>query len=124
MSLIRLVSPESDTEIIAIVALLEAHDIPCYVRGGGFGGLLPGVQINGLNTRTIMVAEEQLDLALELLRDFRAPAPASGDDVAPKGSGTLRNLLEFFLFGWFVPGSRGRVTPTTGGKPEQRSGGP
>ena len=55
MGLVRLVSPDSDPEIIAIVAMLEAHGIYAFVRGGGFGGLYPGVQINGFNTRDIMV---------------------------------------------------------------------
>jgi hypothetical protein len=107
VSLVRLTSPESDPEIIAIVATLEAHQIPCYVRGGGMGGLFPGVQINGYNTRDIMIPEERAALAIELLRDFQSKPLTAGPEERPKKLGRLRNLLELLLFGWFIPGSRG-----------------
>jgi len=102
VALVRLVSPESDPEIVAIAAMLEAHGIPCYVRGGGFGGLFPGVQINAYNTRDIMIPEEQTATALALLKDFQS-RPPDLENVRPRGSGRLRNLLEFLLFGWFIP---------------------
>jgi hypothetical protein len=108
LALIRLVSPDSDPEIIAIVAMLEARGIPSYVRGGGFGGLYPGVQINAFNTRDIMVPEEKAAEALALLRDFQAQKTDTDTEppVRPKKSGWFRNLLELLLFGWFVPTSR------------------
>jgi len=105
VALVRLVSPDSDPEIVAIVAMLEAHGIPCYVRGGGFGGLFPGVQINAYNTRDIMIPEEQTAAALELLKDFQSRPADPEESVAPRKSGRLRNLLEILLFGWFVPRS-------------------
>jgi hypothetical protein len=105
VSLIRLVSPESDPEIIAIVAMLEAHNIPSYVRGGGIGGLFPGVQINAVNTRTIMIPEEQADIALDPLREFQSQQSEPDIGVIARKSGLLRNLIELFLFGWFLPRS-------------------
>jgi len=105
VALVRLVSPDSDPEIIAIVAMLEAHGIPSYVRGGGFGGLFPGVQINAYNTRDIMIPEEQVAEALELLKDYRSRSVDLEENVRPRKSGRLRNLFEFLLFGWFVPRS-------------------
>jgi Putative prokaryotic signal transducing protein len=102
----RQVSPESDPEILAITAMLEAHDIPCYVRGGGIGGLLPGVQINGFNTRTIMIPEDRAQFALELLREFQSQSSIPYSGVRSGKSGRLRNLIEFFLFAWFVPRSQ------------------
>jgi hypothetical protein len=103
VALVRLVSPESDPEIIAIVAMLEGHGIPCYVRGGGFGGLFPGVQINAYNTRDIMIPEEQTATALELLKDFQSRPLEREANTKPRKSGRLRNLFELLLFGWFVP---------------------
>jgi hypothetical protein len=100
---VRLVSPESDPEIVAIVAMLEAHGVPCFVRGGGFGGLFPGVQINAYNTRDIMIPAEQTATALALLEDFRSRPLDPEKNVRPRESGRLRNLLEFLLFGWFIP---------------------
>ena len=103
MALIRLVSPDSDPEIVAIVAMLDARGIPSYVRGGGFGGLYPGIQINSFNTRDIMVPEERADEALALLKDFLAQKPETEPAVRSTKTGRLRNLLELLLFGWFVP---------------------
>jgi Putative prokaryotic signal transducing protein len=103
VALVRLVSPESEPEIMAIVAMLQGHGIPCYVRGGGFGGLYPGVQINAYNTRDIMIPEEQAAPALELLKEFQSRSPETHEDVKPAKSGRLRNLFELLFFGWFVP---------------------
>ena len=124
MTLVRLVSPESDPEIVTIVAMLEAHGIPCYVRGGGFGGLFPGVQINAYNTRDIMIPEEKTAQALELLRDFQSQWFAPEGDVKPKRSGWLRNLLELLFFGWFMPGPRAHRDTRPDGTPNNRRSGP
>jgi len=116
MALVRLISPDSEPEIVAIVAMLEAHGIPSYVRGAGFGGLFPGVQINAYNTRDIMIAEEQVAEAVELLKDYRSRSVDPEENGRPRKSGRLRNLLELLLFGWFVPRSSARTkklsTPT------------
>ncbi|MGH9645095.1 MAG: putative signal transducing protein [Terriglobales bacterium] len=120
MALVRLISHESDPEIIAIVAMLEAHQIPCYVRGGGFGGLYPGVQINSYNTRDIMIPEEKVTLALELLKDFQSQSHTEQAKERPRNTGRLRNLLELLLFGWFVPGSRKPSVKHSDGTPGSR----
>jgi hypothetical protein len=120
MALVRLISPESESEIIAVVAMLEAHQILCYVRGGGFGGLYPGVQINSYNTRDIMIPEEKATLALELLRDFQSQPVTEPPEERLRKSGKLRNLLELLLFGWFVPGSGGTGTKPPDSTPNPR----
>jgi len=127
VALVRLVSPDSDPEIVAIVAMLEAHGIPCYVRGGGFGGLFPGVQINAYNTRDIMIPEEQTAAALELLEGFQSRPADPEESVAPRKSGRLRNLLEILLFGWFVPRSPAHTekgNAPVGSTPNNRLRGP
>ena len=67
MSLVPLVSPDSEAAVMTTVALLEAYGIPHHVRGGGFGGLYPGSQADGFNAKTIMVPEEVLAEAQALL---------------------------------------------------------
>ena len=86
--------------------MLDARRIPSFVRGGGIGGLLPGVQINAYNTRDIMVPEEKAAEALELVRDFQKPQSIPAGATRAKRPGRLRNLLELLLFGWFVPSHR------------------
>src|SRR5918993_4105606 len=92
-------------EIVAIVAMLEAHEVPCFVHNAGFGGLYPGPQINAYNTRAIMVPEEMVLTALELLKDFHA---YPSEELPAKPAFTLRAALEFLFFGWFVPGHRNK----------------
>jgi hypothetical protein len=36
-------------------SLLMANDIPYYVHNQGYGGLYPGMQLDLLNVRTVMV---------------------------------------------------------------------
>src|SRR5579863_9884199 len=102
MSLVRVLIPESEAQLVSVVAMLDARNVPCFVHGAGLGSVLPGVQVPSLNARAIMVPEEQAAEALALIADLRG---SSGDSAAepPSRSGRLRPLLETLLFGWFVP---------------------
>ena len=83
MTLVRVFTPQSESEITVVTSLLEAHDIPVFVHGRHFGSLLPGLQIGSYNAQGIMVPEECVRDALELLSDFKRddagaiPAPQS-----------------------------------------------
>jgi Putative prokaryotic signal transducing protein len=72
MALVRVHSPDTEPELMTVVAMLEAHDIRCFVHSAGFGSLYPGPQINGYNSRSIWVLEEKVPAALELIRDFQS----------------------------------------------------
>lgn len=71
MAFVQVFSPQSESEVIVVKSLLEAHDIPVFVRGRHFGSLLPGIQIGTANMQSIMVPEERAKDALELLASFR-----------------------------------------------------
>ena len=58
-----------------MTSLLEAHDIPVFVHGRHLGSLLPGLQIGNYNTQSIMVPEECVTDALELLLSSGATIP-------------------------------------------------
>lgn len=72
MGLVKVLSPDTEPELVAVVAMLEAHEIPCFVRNAGFGSLYPGPPIGAFNGRAIMVAEDKAREALDLIRDFNA----------------------------------------------------
>ncbi len=97
--------PRSASEVAVISALLEAHEIPFFIRGDGVSRLYPGVQIKDFNTQAFMVPQGFHEPARELLAEFIAPAPLQ---PAPSRA-WVRPLAEAFFFGWFVPGSRGMV---------------
>jgi hypothetical protein len=104
MSLVQVHSPDTEPELMVIVAMFEAHDIPCFVHNAGLSALLPGPRINAYNTRSIMVPEEKVADAMELLRDFQSNSDPAPPHHSPPGK--LRVLVEAILFGWFVPGRR------------------
>ena len=67
MAWVTLTTPASDSERLTTVALLEAYGITCFIRGGGFSALYPGAQIGSRNALTILVPEEQLVTAQQVL---------------------------------------------------------
>lgn len=77
MSLISVLTPDSDVELLAVCSMLEARGVPFFVRSAGLGSLFPGpMQEGSLSARAIMVPEERADEALALIADFRG-APES-----------------------------------------------
>jgi hypothetical protein len=97
-------SPQSEPEVLVVASMLEAHGIPAFVHNRGIGSILPGVQINGYNTQSILVTEEDVPDAIELLTAFREQPRAAVNPMRLRDK--LRVLVETLLCGWFVPGSR------------------
>lgn len=108
MSLVRVLIPDSEAELVSVVAMLDARNVPCFVHGAGLGSVLPGVQVPSLNARAIMVPEEQAAEALALIADLRGSSHDTDAEPPPPRPSRLRPLLETLLFGWFVPGRRDR----------------
>ena len=100
-------SPITESEAAVISATLEAHEIPFFIRGGGFSKLYPGMQIKDYNTQMFMVPAECYGLARELLTEFIRPSTQEVADVPKKTIGRmLRILLEALYFGWVIPSHR------------------
>jgi hypothetical protein len=89
---------------MAVVAMLEAHDIPCFVRNAGFGGLYPGPQIDLYNSRAVMIPEEKASMALQLIAEFQGSPTSVPTNYST--SGNVRAFVEMCLFGWFNPSGR------------------
>jgi len=107
MALVRVFTPQSESEVLVAASLLEAHQIPAFIHNRGIGSILPGVQINAYNTQSILVPEESVPDAVELLAQLKEQPRAA---VAPlRRRDKVRVLLEGLLLGWFVPGSRSRT---------------
>jgi hypothetical protein len=72
MSLVRVLTPDSEAELLRVCSMLEAHGVPFSVRSAGFSSLFPATkQVEWVNARAIMVPEERADDALALIADFR-----------------------------------------------------
>jgi hypothetical protein len=105
MALVRVLSPQSEPELAVVTSLLEAHGIPVFIHGRHLGSLLPGLQIGNYNSQSIMVPEDRVSDALELLADFQRND--SSDVSAPlPWRHRIRVVFEGVMFGWLVPGRR------------------
>ena len=75
MSLVTVLTPESEAELLSVVAMLEAHNVRCFVHSAGLGSLYPGpLPMQYANARAIMVPEDQEAEARALIADFRNPS--------------------------------------------------
>ena len=97
-SLVRVSSPESQAELITIVDTLEAFGIPCFVDDSGGGSRLMRGPVR--KPPVVMVPQERLAAALELIRVHRR-APAADRDAAQRTwPGSLRALLRLVVKSW------------------------
>ena len=106
MSLVRVYSPYTESEVAVISSLFEAHNIPYFIHGRNIGSIYPGLQINAYNTQSFMVPEECSQDAIELLRQFRETKTESSKPEPISWLDKMRIVIEALLFGWFVPGKR------------------
>lgn len=63
--------PQSESELIVMVSMLEANGIQHFVNNQGFGSLYPGVLQVGAYARRIMVRADQAPQAIALLAAFK-----------------------------------------------------
>ena len=71
MSLVRVLTPDSEAQLMAVCSMLEARGVPFFVRSAGLSSLFPATkQLEWANARAIMVPEERADDALALIADF------------------------------------------------------
>lgn len=106
MTLIVVAAPDNESDIALIACVLEANDIPHFIQGSGFGGLFPGPQINGYNSRRVMVPASCVERAVELLSELNlvgpVPVPRQPEPSAA-GRSRAAMILESLFLGWFVP---------------------
>ncbi|MGC9519101.1 MAG: DUF2007 domain-containing protein [Desulfuromonadaceae bacterium] len=113
----KIFTPENEIELVMVKGLLEAAQIPFYVRNDHFGGLYIGPQIQHFNQRAIMVPPEYAARSKEIIAEFIAtqqqvePEPPARTERTPLLE-KLRLLGEALLFCWIVP--RRRKQPASG----------
>lgn len=106
MPLVTILRPQTEAELAIALAILEAHGIESFVHGQYLGSLLPGLQIESYNTRSIMVDDECAVEAREALAELFETAQPAEAVATLRIRDKVRIVLEAILFGWFVPGGR------------------
>jgi hypothetical protein len=106
MSLVSVCSPQTEAELDTIVALLEARDVPCFVRDSACVSPCYPAQLPRRAGRTIMVPADCLTRAVELIGQLHGlNAAGEGDGHGPDRSPrSLRGLLGLMLGACLVPG--------------------
>lgn len=113
MSLTTVANPQTESELVLILSVLEAADVPAYVHSGGLGGLFPGLEVGSLTSRRVMVPSGLAVEAVSALQEaFGGTEPETDpveDPAAVRSSSVLRAIAEWLLLGWPVSRARGRV---------------
>ncbi len=106
--MVKLYSPDYESELVLIKSLFEAELIHYYVLNDHFGTLRVGPKIDLFNAKVIYVAEAHYERAQEIISDFLAPSAAENEPFKSRYSlpDKIRMVFEAILFGWFVPGNR------------------
>lgn len=105
--MIPIYTPQTESEVAVISSMLQAYEIPYFIRGGAFSKLYPGLQIKDYNTQTVMVPAEFADSARELLHDFIHPQPQENSTHSNFSTIRIfRVLIELILAGWIFTGKR------------------
>lgn len=104
MSLVSVCSPQTQAELDTIVALLEARDVPCFVRDSACGTPFHPAPLPRRGSRTVMVPAHCLSRAMELLGPLHGSSTAREGDRPDQSPRSLRGLLGFILGACLVPG--------------------
>lgn len=95
----RLYTPRDESELVFLKSMFEASRMPYYVQNENFGSLYTGSYMSSLNAKTIMVPEEILDDAKDLIRSVNEDAvfeDERGGGGEGGGAGSLLDgVLEF-----------------------------
>ena len=99
VGLVRVISPDTDTELAAIVDMLEAREVPCFVSNPRPGAGPRGVSGRVNKPRTILVPAARLPEALALIGALQGTRAEHGFAAPKSSSGRLRALMSFFTRG-------------------------
>ena len=95
--------PESAIELAIVESLLEAHQIPYFVHNRGFAGLYPGIQLDLLNARTILVPSSAADWEKDVLSQYLSDPSGFRANRERKFWHVLRLIVEALCMAWCVP---------------------
>jgi hypothetical protein len=104
--LVGVVSPDTEAELTAIVEMLEAHDIPCFVCDARPSWVSSGVHGYMRKPRTIMVPRTRVAEAAGLIGDLESSRAALDDGGRNHLLSRLYALVRSIWFGWHRPVSR------------------
>ena len=104
--LVGVVTPDTEAELAAIVEMLEAHGVPCFVCDPRLGWVSSGAHGGVRRPRTIMVPRIRMAEVARLIGDLKS-SRAAHDDVARNHLlSRLCALVRLIWCGWHRPVAR------------------
>jgi hypothetical protein len=106
VNFVNLYSPRNEMELSLIKNILDSEAIVYFVRNDNFGSLEVGPHIGLYNAKMIQVQDDQYEKAKELLSDYFEKTREPLVDPLREYSlfDKIRMVIEFFIFGWVMPG--------------------
>ncbi len=106
--MIKLYSPDNESELAVLKSLFEAEGIHYYVLNDHFGTLRVGPRIELFNAKIIYVHEEFYENAKGIIEDFIESTKDKSGNMKSSYSfpDKIRMIFEALIFGWFIPGNR------------------
>lgn len=111
--MIKFFTPENDVQLAMLKGIFESEGIHFFVHNDNFGSMRPGIRIALFNKKTIMVHEQDLERAQEILKNFLGNIEATRPEPESSNYSFLdkcRMVIEALLFGWVMPGKKWRHT--------------
>jgi len=112
--MIKLYSPDNESELVVIKSLFDAEAIEYFVLNDHFGTLKTGPKIDFFNAKIVYVSEKDCNSAKSILLDFLANIRNGNESVRSRYSipDKIRMVIEALVFSWFIPGNRWARTET------------
>ena len=104
--LVKVVSPDTEAELTAIVEMLEAHEVPCFVCDARLGWDSSGVHGRVRKPRVVMVPGTRVAEAAALIGKLMSSHAAREDGARKHLSSRLCALVRFIWFGGHRPVAR------------------
>lgn len=101
--MIAVYKPQTFIELAVAESLLEANGIPYFVHNKGYASLYPGIQLDLLNVRTILVPPSVAEAAKDVLSHYLSDEPGLRPNRERSFWHILRMLVEAACCAWFVP---------------------
>lgn len=101
--LVRVISPDTEAELAAIVEMLEAHEVPCFVCDARLDGISSGVRGCVRKPRAVMVPGTRVAEAVDLIGALKSSRTAHDDVARNPLSSRLGALVRFIWFVWYRP---------------------
>jgi len=97
-----LYSPRSEGELAVLSSILRWAGIRYFIHNHYFGTMRVGPELDLMNRRTFMVPTSQAEDAADVLHDFLEVSLQEQRPLSTRDR--IRNVIEFLLFHWFIPG--------------------